>query len=141
MRMCMYAQCIAARRRKIDEILCSNKDKDIGLLRQSEDRGRILRLPFWFPQGFLGSEGAPAPRPTHALELLELLLRVALGLGVVDELVDQRALASRTGQVVRAPAAEGRVRRQDLADLRSRTSVQRNVNPERERQGTQGRRE
>ena len=82
-----------------------------------------LVLPFWFSKRLFGSEGAPPLRAAHGLELLELLLGVALRLGVVDELVDERALARGAGQVVRAPAAEGRVCRQDLADLRSRRSI------------------
>ena len=82
-------------------------------------------LPLGFAQRLLRGERAPAPRAPDGLELPELLLGVALRLGVVDELVDERALAARAGQVVRAPSAEGRVRREDRANLRvGWTSVQ-----------------
>ena len=82
-------------------------------------------LPLRFAQRLLRGECAPAPRAPDGLELPELLLRVAFCLGVVDELVDERALAARAGQVVRAPSAEGRVCWEDRANLGGgRTSVQ-----------------
>ena len=74
-------------------------------------------LPLRLPQRLLRSQRPPALRAPHALQLLELLLRVALRLRVVHQLVHERPLPARARQVVPARAAERRVRREDRADL------------------------
>lgn len=85
---------------------------------------KLQLSPLRFPQSLLRRQRPLPFRPSDLLQCLELLLRIALGLCIVHQLIHQRSFPRRPRKVIRARRAKRRRLRHNRTNLSGDHPVQ-----------------